>query len=189
MMAAGQDGRGMRRMSGIAMDGLLADFSQLEPFQRWSILAVAAATVAYAVLRPWRKKKDPLARTPSPMSLSGQRGVEKQMTELLVELEQMARQMTAQLDTRAARLEALIREADEKIARLQQAGTALSTSPNLMQDSSQAFLPSLPDARHSQVYELADQGLSAWQVSRELNRPTGEIELILALRKPDTAGV
>ena len=90
------------------MDGLLLDFAQLEPFQRWSILAAAAATIVYAVMRPWRKKKDPLARSATPVSLAGQRDVEKQMTELLVELEQMARQMTAQLDTRAAKLEMLI---------------------------------------------------------------------------------
>jgi len=171
------------------MDGLLADFSQLEPFQRWSLLAVAAATILYAVLRPWRRKKDPLSKSSSSLSLSGQRGVEKQMTELLVELEQMARQMTAQLDTRAARLEALIREADEKIAQLQDAGNGVSAPGRSIEASSAVLLPSLPDPRHAPVYELADQGLSAWQIARQLNRPNGEIELILALRKPDPAPI
>jgi hypothetical protein len=165
------------------MDGLLLDFAQLEPFQRWSILAAAAATIVYAVMRPWRRKKDPLARSATPVSLAGQRDLEKQMTELLVELEQMARQMTAQLDTRAARLEMLIREADEKINELRAGGAARSESaprPRLPSGD----IPPLPDPRHAEVYRLADQDLSTSQIARQLGRPYGEIELILALRGP-----
>lgn len=165
------------------MDGLLLEFGQLEPFQRWSILAAAAATIVYAVMRPWRKKKDPLARTPSPVSLAGQRDVEKQMTELLVELEQMARQMTAQLDTRAARLEMLIKEADEKIRMLRAGNAALDATTSPPARSSEVL--SLPDPRHAEVYRLADQGLSASEIARQLGRPYGEIELILALRRPE----
>ena len=40
------------------------------------------------------------------------------MESLLVELSEMARQISAQLDTRSQKLEILIREADEKIAAL-----------------------------------------------------------------------
>lgn len=162
------------------MDGLLLDFAQLEPFQRWSILAVAAATVVYAVMRPWRKKKDPLAKPAAPVSLAAQRDVEKQMTELLVELEQMARQMTAQIDTRAAKLEMLIREADEKIALLRGSGSgpvATLCAPDRPTQTS-----TVPDPRHADVYRLADQGLSPGEIARQLGRPYGEIELILALR-------
>jgi hypothetical protein len=38
------------------------------------------------------------------------------------------------------------------------------------------------DPRHERIYALADQGLSPRDIARELGRPTGEIELILALR-------
>ena len=38
------------------------------------------------------------------------------------------------------------------------------------------------DPRHAQVYDLADEGLSAPEIARQLGRPSGEIELILALR-------
>jgi hypothetical protein len=107
------------------------------------------------------------------------------MTELLVELEQMARQMTAQLDTRSRKLELLIKEADQKIAVLQ--GAAQLTA--MMTDGSAPGEPApelpilpLPDSRHAEVYELADAGQSARQIAQQLGRPHGEIELILALR-------
>ena len=37
-------------------------------------------------------------------------------------------------------------------------------------------------APYSDVYDLADRGQSPRQIAQELNRPDGEIELILALR-------
>src|ERR1700691_5341582 len=85
----------------------------------WIMVGIAGATILYAVFRPSMKKKDPLARSPSAASLSQQRNVERQMQNLLVELSEMARQLTAQLDTRSQKLEALLQEADEKIAKLQ----------------------------------------------------------------------
>jgi small-conductance mechanosensitive channel len=142
----------------------------------WLAITVGLLTILYAVfMRPMRQnKKDPLAKPPG-FSLSRQRTVEKQMETLLVELSEMARQMTAQIDTRAARLEALLKKADETIA-------ALGTAPP----------PRAPqreeDQRHAAVYALADSGLTAGQIAQRLARPEGEIELILALRsrKPET---
>ena len=44
-----------------------------------------------------------------------------------------------------------------------------------------------PDPVSSEVYELADQGLTALEIAGELDEPTGKIELILALRQPAAA--
>jgi DNA-binding NarL/FixJ family response regulator len=165
------------------MDGYLLDLSHIDSFQKWAIVCAAALTVLYAVMRPLKKKKDPLAH-PTNLSLAGQRAVEKQMTELLVELEQMARQMTAQLETRAVKLELLIKEADEKIATLRQ---VQGSNPRPARIDSIPGLPAAPDTRHAQVYELADQGRSARQIAQQLNRPQGEIELIIALRGHQSA--
>ncbi len=109
------------------MDGYLLDLPHVDPFQRWTLICAVALTILYLVMRPKRKRKDPLAKASS-LSLAGQREVEEQMTELLVELEQMARQMTSQLETRSTKLELLIREADEKIALLQSAGASAPAS-------------------------------------------------------------
>jgi len=132
-----------------------------------------------------RKKKDPLT-SPKSASLAGQREIEKQMTDLIVDLEKMARQMTAQLDTRAARLEALIQEADARIATLRNMEGSSPPTPRLRlaPPVEPATPPSeeMPDPRHVEIYDLAQNGHSAHQIAHRLGRPYGEIELILALR-------
>jgi hypothetical protein len=39
------------------------------------------------------------------------------------------------------------------------------------------------DPRHAEIYALADQGRSPRDIATHLGRPSGEIELILALRQ------
>lgn len=147
----------------------------------WIGIGVAVMAAMYLIVRPMmRKKKDPLEKMPF-SNLHTQRSVEQQMSNLLVELSDMTRQLSAQLDTRAARLELLIREADEKLASLKAASTAAVAIP------AAAFSPAdrprhEPDSRHSQVYMLADEGRSPGEIATSLDRPKGEIELILALR-------
>lgn len=161
--------------------------AQMSDETKWVLYALAALTMAYVVIRPIMRKKtkDPLEKLPS-FGLSQQRSVERDMNNLLVELSEMARQVTAQLDTRAAKLEALIEEADRKIAALRAlTGEATERTPQLTTHST--LPPPRPaaheeDQRHSEVYEMADQGLSATEIARRLGRPHGEIELILALR-------
>lgn len=172
------------------MDGYLLDLQHLDPFQKWTLICAAGLTLVYVAMRPFKKRgKDPLARAAIP-TLAGQREVERQMTELLVELEQMARQMTGQLDTRANKLELLIKQADEKIALLHGAGHAIPAGSVAI--AAMETAPGLPaalaaDPRHLAVYDLADTGQSARQIAQQLGRPHGEIELILALRQRTTA--
>jgi hypothetical protein len=171
----------------------------------------AFALIYLVVLRPMlRKRKDPLERAPARTGLAQQRAVERDMQGFLVEYEQMIRNMTAGLDTRAAKLEVLIKQADDRIEALREAtanAAALGVAPR-RGDAQAAGAVSSPDAvtaaaveravdltpsprresangpdpRHAEVYALADQGLSARDVARRLGRPNGEIELILALR-------
>jgi len=169
---------------------------ELDPATKWFVIAVAILTIIYAAIRPFLRKKDPLAKPPAFGSLAQQRSVERQMQSVLLEMSDMARQITAQLDTRSAKLEALIREADEKIATMKsqpapppqnQPRPALqnqpppppSGSPFMAESTDQPMI----DPRHALVYALADQGRSPKDIAQELNRPSGEIELILALRR------
>ncbi|MGD0460850.1 MAG: hypothetical protein ABSB74_00010 [Tepidisphaeraceae bacterium] len=162
----------------------------LDPATKWAAICLAILTILYAaVIRPWFRKKDPLSKPPAYASLAQQRSVERQMQNVLVELSEMARQITAQLDTRAAKLESLIREADEKIAAMKSAPSPPALSPPGLAppafgspvESPEPRAPS--DPRHAQVYALADQGRSSMEIAQQLNRPSGEIELILALRR------
>jgi len=168
---------------------------------QWVFICVGGLGILYILLRSGRKRKgDPLARTPGQGSLAQQRSVERQMQNLLVELSEMARQITAQLDTRTTKLALMIDDADEKAARLQRlldecratlasppAPVAPPPHPSPDPSSAPAFEPSLAladeaDARHQQVYALADEGRSAPDIARQIDRPRGEVELILALR-------
>lgn len=180
---------------------LLADISTTPPppgttqysSLDWAILAMIVLAISYLLLRnSAKKRRDPL-ESPGRMSLAQQRSTERQMESLLVELSNMARQISSQLDTRAAKLEALIREADEKLEQLrdaQQSQPQMSRGPQHFPPSPavedrppmRLIVPESVDPRHAEVYRLADQGFSAHQIAQRLNRPNGEIELILALR-------
>jgi len=174
----------------------------------WLLYAAGGVVVVYMVLRPLAKKrkKDPLEEMPR-FGLSQQRGVERDMQNLLVELSEMARQVSAQLDTRAAKLDAFIQEADEKIAelrRLQAEGSSAAPPPAAepLRDPgwpgqrpaveetpynapvTEVRLPEAasPESRHQEIYRLADSGRSSQEIALQLDRPRGEVELILALR-------
>jgi hypothetical protein len=168
----------------------LSDISTHDPTFQWILVAGAVVTLFYAVVRPaMKKKKDPLERQPSVSSLAQQRNVERQMQTLLVELSEMTRQITAQLDTRTQKLMILIEDADQRIAELKklesQPGAAQQKPwPALTESAVPRHIP-IPepaDEQHQPIYHLADQGRSASDIARELNRPRGEVELILALR-------
>jgi hypothetical protein len=167
---------------------LAQDTAPLDSSQMWIFFALVMLALFYvSVLRPMmRRKKDPLERSSGFGSLSQQRAVERQMQNLLVELSEMSRQISAQLDTRAAKLEVLISQADERIAALRRAGDGAAEPPpaDTAHPESQPESPPQPqiDPRHAEVYSLADEGRDANEIATALGRPRGEIELILALR-------
>jgi hypothetical protein len=183
----------------------LAD--NVQPHEMWMIAAGVMLLAIWVLMRP-RKTKDPLEQSVPRMSMAQQKNVERQMESLLVEFAEMARQISAQLDTRSAKLELLIKDADEKLAAL---GARLaapdgaqgkvetltetkaaapaktpakapvkSSAKNSAKTSTKAQGP--PPPQHADVYQLADQGRSPLEIAKQLNRPSGEVELILALR-------
>ena len=113
--------------------------------------------------------------------------VERDMSNLLVELSAMARQITAQIDTRSAKLELLIREADEKIAALRAATPQTGGAPFSMPS------PAAPRAEEHRTGRFGAcrgvctgrPGKSPREIAAQLGRPDGEIELILAVQWRD----
>jgi hypothetical protein len=156
----------------------------------WLIIGVGVFVMTYIIIRPFlRRKNDPMDKPAFGRSLSQQRTVERQMESLLVELSEMTRQMSAQLDNRSAKLELLLKEADQKMAQLRQ---MQQTLPSVTSVTSPAFEASPApsgspmseiDPSHAEVYALSDGGKSVSEIATQLTRPSGEIELILALRQ------
>ena len=167
--------------------------------QTWVALSVAVLAATYLILRSKAKsRKDPLSRQSTGPSLAQQRAVERQMSNLLVELSEMARSVSAGLDTRAAKLQVLIDEADQRIAELKALSGQIPApltkpSPSITPPTTMRLVSDTPaepavqsepgslDPRHEKVYELAALGKSAHEISVMLGKPRGEIELILAL--------
>ncbi len=123
-------------------------------------------------------------------SVGATRDVEKAM----VELEQLARQIHGRIDTRFAKLEMIIRDADERIAKLSRlagkssggsaGGSALDVTLELQNpDVRNSHSDLSGDQRHDAIYRMADGAMSAADIARDTGKTQGEIELILALRK------
>jgi hypothetical protein len=131
----------------------------------------------------------PRRRHDAPASAAGssasRRDVHEGMRELMLELEQLSREVNSQVDTRLRALNLLVQEADQKIKELRllqgrQGGPGPSRH---LPPPREAPHPEETDARYARVYELASAGRSVVEIAREMEMMTGEVELILALRR------
>ena len=120
-------------------------------------------------------------RTPPPPK-SEHDHLRQDLQELTAELQDLARKISADIDTRFAKLESAMRDADRRIAtlhRLNRKPLSKSAAPARPAGEQQG---GSNDARHNIVYELADAGFTPMEIARDLGKTTGEIELILNLR-------
>jgi len=196
-------------MSRAGMHALLAQSGQeLSP---WLLVAAAGAVVLVILLlaTPLLRRRNESTRTTTPPQSSApptltpptasgeHRALERDIQILIKELSDLTRRVNAQIaqvDERSARLEQLVRAADERAARLR----AMHGEPNgngsgdgdgdgvevvvpAIQTTS-ATSPDEIDPRHVEIYTLCEQGLSTQQIADRLHRPSGEVELIIALR-------
>ena len=109
------------------------------------------------------------------------------MEQAMLQLDQLSRQIHGRLDTKLARIEGLIRDADKRIDAL----SRLTPAPDgvrkleITLDEERPRDDHVPpgDGRHAAIHRLADQGLEPVDIAERTGKTTGEIELILALRK------
>ncbi|HEX2838047.1 MAG TPA: hypothetical protein VHN77_07980 [Phycisphaerales bacterium] len=130
---------------------------------------------------------------------------------LAEDMQELTDRLARELDTRAQRLERLIVTADERISRLEAleerlgahleqaqraakprvptTSLAASAAPHAELKPAPVEVPALTgmggsgDPGIAAVYQLADQGLPAVQIAQRTGRPTGQVELILNLRR------
>jgi hypothetical protein len=131
-------------------------------------------------------------------------GMKDDMRTMMVELEDLTRRFSAQLDAKAIRLEKLIEEADRRIAALggpSAADNPIAGAKMIGKAASKSTTPSTAAQPHrvaastlvspdepmdraiAKVYELADAGRSPVEIAGDLKEQVGKIELILALRR------
>jgi hypothetical protein len=165
------------------------------PPDLWPWLLIATGVVALAVvvllITLILRQRDPVARRAAHVTPAQQRTLERDVSNLIAALSEMAQEIGTRLDERALRLEKLIDAADERLRRLEQLPDASDIEPPISSPSVVISQPpplsDEPDGRYAQIYSLADEGLAAVDIAHRLARPKGEVELILALR-PRRAG-
>lgn len=175
-----------------------------DPTTTYVILGAACLCIVYVMTRMSKRqtKREPDNAFFTRNSLAQERRAQQDMENVLVELSKMSRELSAQLDTRAAKLDALIADADERTARLEALLRQAPARPTFDRSDyapaveplmklvhpptpaaadDMAPSPSL-EPSHAEIYRLADEGRTVSQIAGELERPSGEVELILALR-------
>ncbi len=172
------------------------------------LLLLAAVVMGTCVILNMRRRR-PLDGSPKQYrreidSAVGQgASVKRDMERLLVELEELSRKINSQVDTKFAKLEQSISDADRRISAMRilideckrvsanvdtpaaaepQEEDASKESTDSPPDPAVQSPAAPPDPLRQKIYALADEGLSAPEIARQLNEPIGEIELILNLR-------
>ncbi|MCG3179860.1 MAG: hypothetical protein BIFFINMI_02206 [Phycisphaerae bacterium] len=160
--------------------------------QTW-ILVAGVAVLVFFLLRANRQKLANRRAIGAPAddaadTRSGARAAQQirdQLDELMVQLEELARESNATIETRSVKLEVLIEQADERIARMEQLLKDAQARPSAGPQADPGPAPVNPE--HEKVYNLADAGRTPVQIASQVGRDVGEVELILALReKPNS---
>lgn len=181
-----------------------------QQFASWVLLAFGVAILCWVLLRlQWRRQRR--APEESPVFEMRETIQDRQAEgQRAAEVAEIVRDLAARLETRAARLEALLDQADERIERLEirlaagnaaeQMASPTSPEPSAPPPSTngrvdawdgaaadalpeRASEPPASDPLHQEVYELADRGQTPLDIARRLDQQVGTIELILALRR------
>ncbi len=105
-------------------------------------------------------------------------------------LRQIAHQVAEDLDAKADRLAMLIKHADRRIKALSEMteGIGENETPSVVTTTgrrreSVGAGRMMNDPIAEQVYQMADSGMTAVQIAQKLTQPTGNVELMLALRR------
>ncbi len=182
------------------------------------IVAMAVAGL-YLVMRATRKRSQASQSEPNVSvreryaELQRTQSASRDLENVMGELDQLARQIHGRLDTKIAKLDGVIRHADDRIDQLSRLLRTANGAPTLdviVDDAGDSRTPAIntpnsktqqpksventsdaPDARRlaakyevrDQVYALSDDGVSAVQVAQQVGRTTGEVELMLSLRR------
>lgn len=134
---------------------------------------------------------DVFGLTNRPDRSSGTLGPDE-LRSLMEQADQLADGLAADLDGRAARLEELIRRADERLNRLERAEGQWRTEAEqhpiaggLIEPAPSASIGRAgnDDPITREIYRLSDSGLPPVEIARQLSQHAGKVELILALRK------
>ncbi len=181
------------------------------------IAMLAAILLAIITVMNMRRRRRPLDGSPKQYrreidsATAQSASIKRNLEQLLIELEELSRNINAQIDTKFAKLERSIIDADKRISALrilideakrvgggggdrnggpgERAGSGggavrrSAAGPAEAQGADRGEEAGPVDERYRRIYELADRGLGPVEIAQELGQKTGEVELILNLRE------
>ena len=151
------------------------------------VLGVSLATWMMVRMLIRRRKRLPLTPGTPHERLEAIRVQAKKREQLHAfgaDVHELVQRLATQLDNKAARMEQLLRDADERIRKLERMQRIEHTrAPVDSEHTSDGTIGHEPDPVTNRVYELADQGEKPIEIARQLNQHVGQVELILALRR------
>lgn len=184
----------------------ISDLSVLAAFDLTSIAFFALAVVVLTLVMRSTGKRIQQSRANQGAS-AGERYQELQQQskamrdvgDVMLELDKLARHVQGQLDLRFAKLETVIRDADKRIESLSGLMSQTKHKPSLditlesenpfakhIGSSNSDAASNYKNDRYSSIYHLSDEGYSAEEIAHKVDQSTGEVELILAIRKTKT---
>jgi len=150
-------------------------------------IAIVFATMLIAYRLVIRRPKDPSARQTDARAriaaMRDQHEIRGNLERLIVQLQDLSRQIAGQIDTRFCKLQVLMDQADQKIRQLQQLTDGVQANGDVAQQQEPQQQEQPLDPERRMIYELADSGKNAIEIAQATNKDAGEIELILALRR------
>ena len=149
-----------------------------------STLAAGAVFIGVLLVGFWYQRR----QKANPQATAAKR---TENAALANDLTELTERLANELDVKAERIEALLAAADDRIRHLERLSLETprsSPDPRLVEPRHRVRHESYgADASHQEVYELADAGLPAVDIARKLDKPTGQVELILNLRRGTVA--
>ena len=179
------------------MDAITTDYHLLAAFpeadsgammsnQQMALLGLVVGATILVMISTRRRlrasQNTPRAYTRAHVSrLKEEKHVLNEVSSVMLQLDELSREITGQIDTRFAKLEKSIRDADARIETikrlLQDAGSKAPVEEGAPKDKA----PTESDGRYGPIHEMNARGLSLVDIAQQSGKTTGEVELIIAL--------
>ena len=122
--------------------------------------------------------------------LREEKAIQSDTAEITLRLQEVAREINAQLDAKFIRLEQCIAEADRRIEHVERSASPAAPRTTLDvtvgEDSTDLRpVPEPPrkDQARERIHAMLDRGMPSPDIARAVGKPLGEVELMAALRK------
>ncbi len=154
-----------------------------------ALIAIILVAIAMMVITNRRRFREtgpsPRAYAREQMArLKDEKVVHNELADVMTQLQQVAREINAQLDAKFVRLEKSIRDADDRLERLDRLmqRSDRRTTLDVTVDDALSNAASDPEDRRPRIYALADEGKKPQEIARAIGIAVGEVDLVLAVR-------